>query len=114
MNKNFDSSLENAMSVLNKAKNFGMRVRFVFAHDTFGNFGLDGMIEELEQERWLFRGTDCNALVDWGTCKLIELEDMRPADSSFSFLWYFKLGGENFFSVAGLEPFPAEPRGLVN
>ena len=100
MNKNFDSSLENAMSVLNKAKNFGMRVRFVFAHDTFGNFGLDGMIEELEQERWLFRGTDCNALVDWGTCKLIELEDMRPADSSFSFLFFGISNSEERISLA--------------
>ena len=58
MNKNFDSSFEKAMSVLNRAKDFGMRIRFVFAHDTFGNFGLDGKVVELEDKNWLFRGVD--------------------------------------------------------
>ncbi len=100
--KNFDSSLEKAKSVLNRAKTFGIHVRFVFAHDTFGNFGLDGKIEKLEDKNWLFRGVDCVALIDWDTCELSAVEDMHTAGSEFSFLWHFRLDGENFFSVAGL------------
>ena len=114
MNNNLDSSLEKAMSVLSRAKNFGIRIRFAFAHDTFGNFGLDGKVEELEEKKWLFRGVDCLALIDWDTCKLGGVEDMNMAGSGFSFLWHFKLGGENFFSVAGLESLPPEASALVN
>ena len=114
MNKDFEASFERAMSVLNRAKNFGTRIRFVFVHDTFGNFGLDGKVVELDEKHWLFRGVDSLAYIDWGTCRLSAVEDMHMPGSEFSFLWHFKLGGENFFSVAGIEPLPPEPSGLVN
>jgi len=114
MNESLGSSFEKAKSTLNRAKNFGTRIRFVFSHDNLGNFGLDGTVEELKEDIWLFRGIDSYALIDWNVCKLNSVEDMHKPGSEFSFLWQFKLGGEDFFSVAGLEPLPEEPTGLVN
>jgi hypothetical protein len=113
MNKNLDSPLESGISFLSSVKNLGLRIRFTLSHESVGLFTLDGKIVELSDDRIEFRGESCTAFIDRKTCKP-DGADNLSVGTNFSFLWHFKLGGENFFSVAGLEPFPQIPSDLVN
>jgi hypothetical protein len=114
MNKNLTSSLERAISFLSSVSNLGLRIRFSLSHSSVGFFCLDGKITLLSSDRIEFIGEGCTAFVDRKTCVPDGAEDMTSTDSPFSFLWHFKLDGNNFFSVAGLEPFPKVPSGRLN
>jgi hypothetical protein len=114
MNRKNLSSFENVISQLSKAKNLGLRIRFVLHRGTVGMFSLDGTVEEISSKAFRFRGEGCIALIDWESCALNDVEDMSGVPSEFSFNWRFVLDGQDFFIVAGLEPFPAEQGTLVN
>jgi len=114
MNKSLDSPLESAISVLRRASKLGLRIRFVLSHSNVGIFELDGTIVEVSDDKIEFRGESCNAFVDRKTCVLTGAEDLALSGTPWSFLLQFKLEGDNFFSVAGLDPFPKIASGLVN
>lgn len=114
MNTKRDSSFISAMSVLKRVQNFGVRVRFSSSLASVGIFTLDGKIEELSDKSLLLRGDKCKALVEWETSAPREVADLVVAGTEYSFILHFTLPDGDFFSVAGLDPLPAEPSGMLN